>query len=83
MPQGLPVTLHDDEITSMAEERFGAEPFVREYDGKYRECPGCWNLIHHSTHDHAARCVALRAMVTWEADAHRDPQPARLPGGAH
>jgi hypothetical protein len=60
--QQAPVTLHDDELVELAKERLGGQP-VRWL---YRECPGCDRLVHHSTHDHAERCEALKALVAYE-----------------
>ena len=81
-----PITMSDDEILADASERLGAAEKPREYGGHYLECPGCDRLVHHSdASDHPARCQALRDLVCWEATGavERDPQPARLGGGAH
>lgn len=80
-----PVAMHEDEVLALASEILGAAERPREYDGKYLDCPGCGLLVHHSdASDHPQRCRALRDHAIYCADAHpRDPQPARLPGGAH
>jgi len=67
MPHGQLVTLHDDEILALADDRLGAEPFDPMFDGMYKACPGCDLLVHHSTTDHHTRCAALKALVVWEA----------------
>lgn len=83
MPMDLPVTLHDDEIAGWARERMGEGELAHEYGGHYRWCPGCDLLVHHSDlDDHAGRCVALKALVIWEAGAHRPPKAAIHAAGA-
>lgn len=66
--QPVPIAMHEDEVTELAHERLGTAERPREYEGRYLECPGCARLVHHSDrHDHPTTCVALRALVVWEA----------------
>ena len=81
-----PVVMHEDEVLKDAQARIKNGDWPREYNGHYVECPGCALLTYrHDTDDHATRCQALRDLVCWEAtgEVERDPQPARLGGGAH
>lgn len=72
------VTLHDDEILEAARERLGTAERPLEYGGHYLDCPGCARLVHHNDRfDHPERCQAIRDLVVYEADAHRDAQPSR------
>ena len=82
--QGVPVVMHEDEVLLDAQERITGGDWPRDYHGHYVECPGCALLVYrHDTDAHATRCQALRDLVTYEANAHRDAQPARLSGGAN
>ena len=67
----VPVAMHEDEVTDDARERLAKSERPIEYGGDYYDCPGCALLVYREhLHDHANRCGALRALVTYEADAH-------------